>query len=56
MRGRHAGFRRLLVGLNLALNLAMLIGSPNAAATWDWAFPLGLSFYGFQALPYTLDL
>ena len=23
---------------------------------WDWIFPLGLSFYAFQALTYTLDL
>jgi D-alanyl-lipoteichoic acid acyltransferase DltB (MBOAT superfamily) len=23
---------------------------------WDWVFPLGLSFYTFQALTYTLDL
>jgi D-alanyl-lipoteichoic acid acyltransferase DltB (MBOAT superfamily) len=56
MRGRHAGFRRLLVGLSLALNLALLIGSRHAAATWDWVFPLGLSFYTFQSLTYTLDL
>ena len=23
---------------------------------WDWVFPLGLSFYAFQALTYTIDL
>ena len=26
------------------------------AQGWDWIFPLGLSFYTFQALTYTIDL
>jgi D-alanyl-lipoteichoic acid acyltransferase DltB (MBOAT superfamily) len=28
----------------------------HRAADWDWVFPLGLSFYTFQALTYTIDL
>ena len=56
MRWRPAGVRRLLAGLSVALNLALLIGSRHAAATWDWVFPLGLSFYTLQSLTYTLDL
>jgi D-alanyl-lipoteichoic acid acyltransferase DltB (MBOAT superfamily) len=61
MRFRHAGVRRLLVGVSVALNLALLVGSRHMGAVvgprgWDWIFPLGLSFYTFQALTYTLDL
>ena len=61
MRFRHAAVRRILVALSVALNLALLIGSRHMGAVvgprgWDWIFPLGLSFYTFQALTYTLDL
>jgi D-alanyl-lipoteichoic acid acyltransferase DltB (MBOAT superfamily) len=61
MRFRHAAVRRLLVGVSLAVNLTLLIGSRHMAVVvgprgWDWIFPLGLSFYTFQALTYTLDL
>jgi alginate O-acetyltransferase complex protein AlgI len=57
MQFRRAGVRRLLVGLSVAVNLTLLIGSKHAiASTWDWVFPLGLSFYTFQSLTYTLDL
>ena len=61
MRFRHAGVRRLLVGVSVAVNLALLVGSRHMGAVigpmgWDWVFPLGLSFYTFQALTYTLDL
>jgi D-alanyl-lipoteichoic acid acyltransferase DltB (MBOAT superfamily) len=64
MRFRGAGVRRSLVGASVALNLALLVGSRHMSwvlshagfSQWDWAFPLGLSFYAFQALTYTLDL
>ena len=61
MRFRHAAVRRLLVGVSVAVNLALLVGSRHMGAVigpmgWDWVFPLGLSFYTFQALTYTLDL
>jgi alginate O-acetyltransferase complex protein AlgI len=69
MRFRQSTLRRLLVGVSLSLNLALLVGSrympallnrhgslQHAAIQWDWVFPLGLSFYTFQALTYTLDL
>src|ERR1039458_201562 len=61
MRFRHAAVRRILVGISVALNLALLVGSRPMGAVvgprgWDWIFPLGLSFYPFQALTYTLDL
>ena len=61
MRFRHAAVRRLLVGVSVAVNLALLVASRHMGAVigplgWDWVFPLGLSFYTFQALTYTLDL
>ena len=61
MRFRHAGVRRLLAGVSVAINLALLVGSRHMGAVvgpkgWDWIFPLGLSFYTLQALTYTLDL
>jgi alginate O-acetyltransferase complex protein AlgI len=65
MRFERAGLRRGLAGASVALNLALLVGSRQmgsllnrhaSASTWDWVFPLGLSFYTFQSLTYTLDL
>ena len=68
-RFRAALLRRLLVTISIAVNLALLIGSrhmgwflsqgwipQHRAGDWDWVFPLGLSFYTFQALTYTIDL
>jgi len=64
MRFRQPFLRRLLVTLSIALNLGLLIGSRYTpwllsrygAVQWDWVFPLGLSFYIFQSLTYTIDL
>ena len=61
MRFRHTAVRRLLVCVSIAVNLALLVGSRHMGAVigpmgWDWVFPLGLSFFTFQALTYTLDL
>jgi D-alanyl-lipoteichoic acid acyltransferase DltB (MBOAT superfamily) len=64
MRWRGAAVRRLLVSASIVLNLAVLAGSRHMAllldrgpgARWDWVFPLGLSFYAFQSLTYTIDL
>ncbi len=61
MRFRNTAVRRLLVGTSVAINLALMVGSRHMGAVvgprgWDWIFPLGLSFYTFQALTYTLDL
>jgi alginate O-acetyltransferase complex protein AlgI len=64
MRFRQPALRRLLVSISIALNLALLIGSRympwllnrHGAIEWDWVFPLGLSFYTFQSLTYTIDL
>jgi D-alanyl-lipoteichoic acid acyltransferase DltB (MBOAT superfamily) len=69
MRSRPPALRRSLVGISIVLNLALLLISrhmgwflsrgwvpAHRASDWDWVFPLGLSFYTFQALTYTIDL
>ena len=61
MRFRNALARRALVAVSVAVNLALLVGARHMGALvnprgWDWIFPLGLSFYTFQALTYTIDL
>jgi D-alanyl-lipoteichoic acid acyltransferase DltB (MBOAT superfamily) len=62
--------RRILVSLSLLLNLGILASfkympfflgawsqaSGRPAPEWHWTFPLGISFYCFQSLTYTLDL
>ncbi len=61
---RSDGIRRALVTVSILLNAGLLIGSRHmpwlleqrGLKGWDWVFPLGLSFYTFQALTYTLDL
>lgn len=55
----RAWWRRTLLGISLAGNLALL-GSlkymPVYDPNWKWVLPLGLSFYCFQALSYTIDV
>jgi alginate O-acetyltransferase complex protein AlgI len=69
-RFKGAWFRRVLVSLSLLVNLGILAtfkympfvlenyaratGSP--APAWHWIFPLGISFYAFQSLTYTIDI
>jgi alginate O-acetyltransferase complex protein AlgI len=60
-RFRATAVRRTLLGTSLAINLGLLAASRHIAPQmrhdgWDWVFPLGLSFYCFQALSYTIDL
>jgi D-alanyl-lipoteichoic acid acyltransferase DltB (MBOAT superfamily) len=61
MRSGDARIRRLLVALSVGLNLSVLVASRHMGVWvnrhgWDWIFPLGLSFYTFQSLSYTIDL
>ncbi len=58
---KSAGVRRLLVTLSVVINLgliAMLKYMPFFTGTkvWAWALPLGVSFYAFQSLTYTIDI
>ena len=62
--------RRLLLALSLALNIGLLVSlkyMPFLLSTWSewtaapnriwpWALPLGVSFYAFQSLTYTIDI
>ena len=52
MRYSNQGVRRALVWTSVAANLTLLFSSRHTG----WVFPLGLSFYTFQSLTYTLDL
>jgi D-alanyl-lipoteichoic acid acyltransferase DltB (MBOAT superfamily) len=52
MRWQSPSLRRILVGISVAANLTLLSSSRHTG----WVFPLGLSFYTFQSLTYTLDL
>ena len=66
----RAWFRRLLITCSLVLNLGILASfkympfflsawsgaTAHKAPEWHWTFPLGISFYCFQALTYTIDL
>jgi len=67
---QNATVRKLLVTASLAMNLGMLallkympffLGNwanwtGKTAPAWNWAVPISLSFYVFQALTYTIDL
>ena len=62
--------RRLLVSLSVLMNVGILASfkympfflaswagiSGQPAPAWHWTFPLGISFYCFQSLTYTIDL
>jgi len=61
MRSSRPRIRTLLVALSIGLNLSVLVVSRHMGLLlnrhgWDWIFPLGLSFYTFQSLTYTIDL
>lgn len=67
---KRPGVRRLLVTLSVLMNLGILASfkympfllgawagvSGGPAREWHWSFPLGISFYCFQSLTYTIDL
>ncbi|HKE23293.1 MAG TPA: MBOAT family O-acyltransferase [Bryobacteraceae bacterium] len=60
MRFERSWLRRVLVGASVVMNLGLLVGGRHMGwflgSRWDWIFPLGLSFYAFQSLTYTIDL
>jgi len=62
--------RRLLVSLSVLMHLGILASfkympflletyagvTRHPAPRWDWVFPLGISFFCFQSMTYTIDL
>ncbi len=69
-RFQGTALRRALVSLSVLLNLGILASfkympfflenysrwSGRGAQEWHWIFPLGISFYAFQSLTYTIDV
>jgi len=69
-RFEKTALRRALVSLSVLLNLGILASfkympfflenysrwSGRTAQEWHWIFPLGISFYAFQSLTYTIDV
>jgi D-alanyl-lipoteichoic acid acyltransferase DltB (MBOAT superfamily) len=66
----RAVIRRLLVTFSIVLNIGLIASvkymplvldtyahwASTQARTWPWILPLGLSFYAFQSLTYTIDI
>src|SRR5260370_3009064 len=49
--------RRALVTLGIILNVGLIATAKYMRARpWWWTLPLGLSFYAFQSLTYTIDI
>ncbi len=69
-RAKSQPLRRTLVGASLLVNLGILACfkympfllenyaryTGHSAPEWNWVFPLGISFYAFQSLTYTIDV
>jgi alginate O-acetyltransferase complex protein AlgI len=69
-RTERPSLRRALVTLSIVLNIGLIASvkympflletyahsTSTPARVWPWALPLGLSFYAFQSLTYTIDI
>ena len=58
-RYEGARTRCLLVGASVAVNVGLLLSLrylPLVHSAWSWTLPLGLSFYAFQSMTYTIDI
>jgi len=69
-RAEGKSARRALVSLSILVNLGILTAfkympfllenfakaSGTTPIAWQWTFPLGISFYVFQSLTYTIDI
>ena len=69
-RAKDPARRKLLVTLSVLLNLGLLVAfkympfflenlaklAGTDAPKWNWTFSLGISFYAFQSLTYTIDI
>jgi len=69
-REYRSWIRRLLVTLSIAMNVGLIASvkyvpfvletyanwTNSTPRAWPWMLPLGLSFYAFQAMTYTIDI
>lgn len=69
-RAQRPWLRRVLVSISVLVNLGILTSfkympflldnytraTGQPAPAWHWTFPLGISFYCFQSLTYTIDI
>ncbi len=69
-RSKNAAARKALITLSVLVNLGILAVfkyagffleswtqlTGQAVGKWEWTFPLGISFYCFQSLTYTIDI
>jgi len=69
-RSTRPGMRKALVTASIAMNIGLIASvkyipflletyahwTSTTARVWPWALPLGLSFYAFQSLTYTIDV
>jgi alginate O-acetyltransferase complex protein AlgI len=58
-RFRIPAARRALVTLSILVNVGLMATMkylPLANSAWTWTLPLGLSFYAFQSMTYTIDV
>jgi D-alanyl-lipoteichoic acid acyltransferase DltB (MBOAT superfamily) len=53
---RSAAARRLLLALSVLLNITLILSSRLPEVAVPLLLPLSLSFYGFQAMTYTIDI
>jgi alginate O-acetyltransferase complex protein AlgI len=51
-----AGRRQIFLALSVLLNLSLIVSSKLTGSQMSWLLPLSLSFYGFQAMTYTIDV
>jgi alginate O-acetyltransferase complex protein AlgI len=69
-RWKKPALRRLLLAVSMLINVGLIASlkympfvlqtwshwSGTTARLWPWALPLGVSFYAFQSLTYTIDI
>ncbi len=69
-RAKNGALRLLLLLLSIVMNVGILVSfkympfllenygafTHQTMPKWAWTFPLGISFYTFQALTYTIDI
>jgi alginate O-acetyltransferase complex protein AlgI len=58
-RCQAPGRRRLLLAASVTVNVGLIVSLrylPLVHSAWSWTLPLGLSFYAFQSMTYTVDI